>query len=571
MNKKQIITSGQFFTLLFICRMSLTLLYSSKSSGIISLRELILPLMISVPVMLFMLVPAIVLISSEKEYAAKHINADINTGALSSGKAVSFLYGIYFLLSSAYGTLTIYDFMNDVIPSGVNSKIILSFMVIGCIYAAIKGIEAVSRMSLIVLILFILAIIIIAVYLFPSYSASKLTPAGSLFSLSVSDGIIFLISRMNAASAIGVFHDSIKGSIKKGLIIYTVISVVFTILSVLLLCGSAGNYLDKQDFQIFRSIDASSVLQRIDPFFILVAVCSIFCEITLFILAASKCISFSFNKLNEKKSAFIVGAALVIFVLLIPFGKTPEFFFDKYIWAGAAVLFITVLPSIILINKKLRHKNNRKKRIAGAAAIGMTIAMTLLLTGCSSVQLNNRIIVQGIGIDKDPEGYKLTLIVLNTDDPQKENALSIVYSEGSSVEKAMASLEQQRGKRLLLNQCLFIAMNQPACKDSKNTLDYFSRSNDIPRSLDLIAAEEGAETTLNTAIKEFGYKSEDISAICGSSAVEQNNVRCTLLEYISRSDNGTDTAFPLITIDKDIKALRICGSSGVPPVRDSTG
>ncbi len=551
------VTSGQFFTLLFVCRLSLTILYSSRISGIISLKELILPLMISAPIMLLMLIPELILIGSERKNTA----ADIKTGIFCSGKTVSLFYGSYFLLSAVYGILTMIDFMNDILPEGVNAKILLSFLIAGCIYAAVKGVEAVSRMSLIVLMLFILAAVILALYLFPGYSSSRLIPADSLFSFSVFDGVVFMISRMNAAAAIGVFSENIKGSLKKGTVFFIFLSMIFTLFSVILMSGSAGGYLDKQNFQIFRSIDASSVLQRIVPFFILVAVCSIFCEITLFIIAASKCLTVPAKKLNEKTMSFLLGAVLIIIIVFLPSENIHELFFRKYLWGGAAVLFVTIVPALILTSHKLRRKNKRKKRIIPAAVIGMTIAVTVFISGCSKIQLNNRIIVQGIGIDKTAEGYKLTVIELDTDDPKKENTVRMVYSEGVSVEQAVISLEQQRGRKLLLAQCMFITMNKPASVDNKNTLEYFAQTNNIPKSLDLITTEIDSEQTLDTAINKLGYRSEDISALFGSSAVEQNDVKCTLLDYISRYEtNAADLSFPVAAIDYSINALKISGS-----------
>ena len=137
----------------------------------------------------------------------------------------------------------------------------------------------------------------------------------------------------------------------------------------------------------------------------------------------------------------------------------------------------------------------------------------------------------------------------------------MVYSEGVSVEQAVISLEQQRGRKLLLAQCMFITMNKPASVDNKNTLEYFAQTNNIPKSLDLITTEIDSEQTLDTAINKLGYRSEDISALFGSSAVEQNDVKCTLLDYISRYEtNAADLSFPVAAIDYSINALKISGS-----------
>lgn len=555
MAKKRMITSGQLFTLVFICRLSLTVLYSSRNSGIKSLRELILPLMLLLPVMLLMLLPVTILSGSRKspDSGSKALNT---CGIFSGGKALTFCYGIYFLFTAAYSIASIYDFMLDVLPFEVYPKAILSFLIIGCIYAAVKGIEAVSRMSLAVLVLFIIASVIIAAYLYPSYSSTRLLQSEGLFTVSVLDGTFFLISRTAPAAVIGVFEDNIKTGIKKGLLSCLILSLVFMILTAILLVGSAGDYLDSRDFQIFRSIDSSAVLQRLDPLFLLVAVCSIFCNITLFILAASKCMDFSIKKLTEKKASFFIGAALIVFALSLPTEGTPYVFYHKYLWGGAAIIFVTILPLLLLIRKNLRKKRRGIVRIAAA---GLTVMLVLFMTGCSKIQLNNRIIVQGIGIDKQDDGYRLTLITLNIEDPKKENAVRLLYSKGKSVSAALSSVEQQNGKKLLLNQCLFISMNKQASKNNINTLSCFINDNDIPKSLDLITTENSAEFILSSAINELGYSSGDISAIAGSGAAEHYSEKCTLFEYISQTNKNRPVVFPLIKIDPDIKALCLTG------------
>ena len=101
------------------------------------------------------------------------------------------------------------------------------------------------------------------------------------------------------------------------------------------------------------------------------------------------------------------------------------------------------------------------------------------------MQLNQRLIVQGIGIDKNVDGYKITLIVLDTDNKDKENSVKLVYAEGKTVKKALYELENQRGKKLLLSQCLFVMMDRNAVSECRKTLSYFGEAPEMQKTANL--------------------------------------------------------------------------------------
>ena len=54
MNDRPMITQKQFFILLFVCRISLAIIYSSAVSGIGSVWDMFFPLVISVPLLIIM-------------------------------------------------------------------------------------------------------------------------------------------------------------------------------------------------------------------------------------------------------------------------------------------------------------------------------------------------------------------------------------------------------------------------------------------------------------------------------------------------------------------------------------
>ena len=55
---RHLITTGQFFTLLFVARAGLTMIYSAEMSGLGSLSGFLLPLLIMVPLGIVLMLPA---------------------------------------------------------------------------------------------------------------------------------------------------------------------------------------------------------------------------------------------------------------------------------------------------------------------------------------------------------------------------------------------------------------------------------------------------------------------------------------------------------------------------------
>ena len=237
----------------------------------------------------------------------------------------------------------------------------------------------------------------------------------------------------------------------------------------------------------------------------------------------------------------ISGMILIVLVLVLP---ENQIIFDKYIWCILTVTFTAVIPLIIKMPK----------------ITAMFLALAIL-GGCNSMQLNQRLIVQGIGIDKNVDGYKITLIVLDTDNKENENSVKLVYAEGQTVEKALYELENQRGKKLLLSQCLFMMMDRKAVSDCKKALSYFGETGEMQKTANLMVTDGTAEKTITTAIDKLGYQSEYINVLADSRAVSQTEVHCSLLDYVS-SLKGTETAllFPYIVVNDDINALSVKGS-----------
>ncbi len=562
MTEKAKITTAQLFTLLFVCRISLTMIYSVYMSGVNGLWSFVLPLIISLPLSLVLLLPTMYFSSQNKdvsvcEYSVRNFKR--------GGKVISFFYAFYFFISAVYVIASMLGFMSQAVPEGLSVRLLLLLIIAGCIYSCTKGIEAVSRMSAIVTALIVIASILTAVYLLSGYSSSKLLPLNDLSLLGTADCIIFIISRMNSSAAVNILSSNTKGRFHRGLIIWSVLTLVFMLIMLLIIRGSTDSYLDIREFQVYNALEGSGVLQRLDPFFILVIVCSIFCNITLLMLSCVQCLRTAVPKIRNVSASVFVGSALMLSAAFLPYDGIGYAIFNKYFWFILAVVFTFLLPCAAVFHYRYAHKKpvrNKARRVVRTASITIIMTLALLMfTGCSSRQLSQCILVQGIGIDSTENGLAITLITLDTDDRENDNNTKLILTNGKSVQEAFTDLENQRGRKLVLDQCLFIIMDEMTANNNKSILPYFVNSNSIPKSTNLMVSSEPASLTIASAMNDMGYTSEEINVLADSKEIKQSEIHCSLLKYASTQTYGTEAVlFPYIITDRKINALSVEGS-----------
>ena len=533
MTKKNIVTVGQIYTLLFISRISLSVMYSFLVSGIENIWNLFMPLLICIPVSILLLVPVNLNRKSVCRQAVETFGK--------VGYVIPILYGIYFIGSGLYAIKALEHFLEVILPSDISARLVMAVLVVACIYAAVKGVEALSRMAAVVLGFILLSSVIIFIYLIQGFAVENIMPVDYLTLGAVTDGVVFIISRMNTSAALNILLPSAKGRLWKSAVIYSVFVFLFMCFMLILLKGAVGDYLNSRELSVYQATEGAGSLQRLNSFFIFVTMCSLFCNVSVMLLAVSESVKVVFRNSFGKSISVVGGVILIVLVLAVP---ENEMIFDKYVWCILTVIFTSLIPLLIKVPK--------------LTAVCLSL---MILGGCNNMQLNQRLIVQGIGIDKNNEGYKITLIVLDTENREKENSVRLIYTEGKTTDEALGTLENQRGKKLLLSQCLFVMMDKNAVSDCKKTLSYFIDMSEMQKTTNLMVTDGTAEKTISTAIDKLGYRSEYINVLADSKAIDQTEVHCSFIDYISTL-KGTEKAllFPYIIVNEDIKALSVKGS-----------
>ncbi|MGN0470981.1 MAG: GerAB/ArcD/ProY family transporter, partial [Acutalibacteraceae bacterium] len=162
MNDKGIVTSGQLFVLFFISRIIIAVFCSPKISGVNTLWDYFLPVIISLFLSMLMLVPVLVMYRQNRQMSVSEYSYRYFGKA---GNVITILYALYFFVGCVYSLSVYYGFLKFISPDGIQISLILILLVIACVYASFKGLEAVSRLSGIVLVIIIIAAVILISFL----------------------------------------------------------------------------------------------------------------------------------------------------------------------------------------------------------------------------------------------------------------------------------------------------------------------------------------------------------------------------------------------------------------------
>ena len=262
---------------------------------------------------------------------------------------------------------------------------------------------------------------------------------------------------------------------------------------------------------------------------------------------------------ERKKSTLLYYAVLsMLFVFPVMLSDNESLMktlYDKRVMLTVIAVSAAAVPLAVYLCRLLSRKGKKYAVSMGALLLSITLLLTFS-SGCKATQLNQRLIVQGIGIDKTPTGCCITLITLDTGSLKEENTITIRNYEGESIDSAFRNSEYTSGKKLMLSQCLFIIMNRSACKEADNILGYFAKQKEIIKTANIMTSEGTAEDTIKTAVNDYKYHSEDISIISDSSVSDQPVPHFTLFDYISEKDNPShEILLPVIKTDNKTSSL----------------
>lgn len=184
------------------------------------------------------------------------------------------------------------------------------------------------------------------------------------------------------------------------------------------------------------------------------------------------------------------------------------------------------------------------------------ILLSILFTGCSKrEQLDERMIIQGVGIDRIDGIFNITIQQFSASgSSEKEAEAQVVKAKGTSVMEAFLDLSLQTGKDPMYSQNFLIVIGEDTAYNGVNDiLDFFIRYYESRPTVRIIIAKGKAEEVLSLKQNDKLVLAKEIDAIASSEILNSKVMLSNLFQFVSSLKNITaePNASAVSVIDDD--------------------
>lgn len=270
------------------------------------------------------------------------------------------LYILYFLYVSVWDITSFISMLaNTVFPELAIVTMLIAILVV-CAYGAFKGVEAVGRSSLFILVAFLLGILLLIWGCLPLADYHK---TRVLFYDGFSDtlkNVIPLFARSTFLPQAVILMSFAEGKVKGKYIGWSVAAGIFAALVLFMTQLCLGEYADTQEFPVY-ALSAASILlplQRLDIIFNVIWFMIMILKVTATLLAASKCADVILKP--KAKPWFLLAFCLAVGLFsyyLLHNTAVRAVVMSSWLAAVLAVILGGVVPLLMLSVYKILKKN----------------------------------------------------------------------------------------------------------------------------------------------------------------------------------------------------------------------
>ncbi len=182
------------------------------------------------------------------------------------------------------------------------------------------------------------------------------------------------------------------------------------------------------------------------------------------------------------------------------------------------------------------------------------------LTGCiPSVQLNERAIIQAIGVDAAPDGYQITLQIFAPSgsgdagiDATQQNA-KIIVANGKTISDAIRNATLEQGKQIFYGHNRLLIIGEEIAKQGlDNILPFFNNGYQSRPGTNVMISRSTAEDILTANIKQGIVPAEALQNMIENHTENASVVETTLMNVIQAVyDESRAVAIPAIRRKED--------------------
>lgn len=332
----------------------------------------------------------------------------------------------------------------------------LAALMILCFFTARRGITAVCRTAALLLIASAVPLIAMIALTMRNMSANSMTAEG-VSTAGVLSALPLCFLQFAPALALAPFQGRLRGRSVMLAAWVTAVPVLSLIFSVLTL-GALGRYSSAVRFPFYTASQTLRIgeFRRLDLLFLCMRAGEIFTVLSLLLCAVREYAGRTAVKNNSVVLPLCAAAAGA---------------------AGCLVIYSDVLTGVMLrilpalaVSLLILYYMKRRVKARAAAIVLLLCVSASFMSGCDRVQLQDRMIIKGLGIDETDGGYEITVQYINnySDGDKQENLLSSV--RGASVSEALSRLRTTTGSEPFLGQNSAVIVGAETARDNLYTI-----------------------------------------------------------------------------------------------------
>ncbi len=362
MNAKQTIGAGQFFLIIFLSRVVLTLTYSISSGGHTVNNADWLAALFMAPLLLLVAIPTFWFykVSGNRDICsyAYHLHKRV-------GQVVSVGYGILFFVL-AYTPVARFSFFATSAMQTEKSEWFFPVLIfIAVIFAAHKGLQAIVRTGAILSVVGIISIVAIMLALIPRMDwLNVYTPLYDGWQ-EVGESILLMLSNSLELSMVLMLAPQIQGSLQKAYLGYAILTPIVLFLVLFTVVAVLGPYANLQLFPFYSvaGIARLGELNNLSAMEASVWIVGVFIKSAVYLTLCVQCLKGILPIVWQPWAVPALGlAGAVAAALSSESVKRAQLNFSVTGTLVIGFVYLILLPLIVIamgwIKKKVHHEKN---------------------------------------------------------------------------------------------------------------------------------------------------------------------------------------------------------------------
>ncbi len=406
-------------------------------------------------------------------------------------KTLIFIYSFFVFLCILRVLIVFGELYNTCSENGPEYFIMMSALTLCAIGASVKGLEGITRASLLFAVFCCVSFIFIIRGMITESRILNISPEIYEWR-NIMLSFIPAIGNMLALIALPGLISHCPKAKYKGYVITNVLTFLFEGAILTIVASALGRLCEELEFPVFyASIVANvGIVKRMDFVLICVFILCVFTFLSLLISITGDSISYIFNFERRGFVCVVCGIAAMIICMFISYNEVlTEVFMNKYFWIAIIFISAVVLPIFKI------KRSNALKMISFALAVSITC---FSLNGCAYInELDERLIIKGIAVDKNKGEYDLCFIILNTDTTEGTDITQIVKASGITVTAAVEATAKKSGKYPYMGKNLFVLFGESCTEqDIKSSIHSFAHDFDSRSNFNIFYADGNASDML---------------------------------------------------------------------------